>query len=231
MEDRPRVLRIGHRGAAGHAPENTLAAIRAGISLGVDFIELDIQRTCDGRLIVMHDQSVDRTTNGTGFVSDLTWNQLQALDAGKADPVPSLEAALAAIDGRAGAMLEAKAPALGPAIYQAVQVAGFASPVVYASFLHAEILAIRTLDPHAKTMALIDGVPISGAAFASEAQATHAGISFDSATPDFVAALHLANLQVWVYTVNQPALIARAITLGVDGIISDFPDRTPARLQ
>jgi glycerophosphoryl diester phosphodiesterase len=227
VEDRRRILRIGHRGAAGHAPENTLAAIRAGISRGVDFIELDVQRTRDGQLVIIHDHSVDRTTNGTGFVSDLSWNQLHALDAGVGESIPSLEAALAAIDGRAGAMLEVKASGLGPAIYQAVQSAGFTSPVLYASFLHAEILAIHTLDPHAKTMALIEGLPISGAAFALEARATHAGISLDSATPDFVAALHRADLQVWVYTVNEPRLIAQAIGLGVDGIISDFPDRIP----
>ncbi len=225
MEDRRRILRIGHRGAACHAPENTLAAIRAGISLGVDFIELDIQSTRDDRLIVIHDQSVDRTTNGTGFVSDLTGAQVQALDAGEGESVPTLEAALAAINSHAGAMLEVKAPNLGPAIYQTVQAAHFTSPVIYASFLHAEILAIHALDPHAKTLALIEGVPVSGADFAIEARATHAGISLDSATPDFVAALHRAGLQVWVYTVNQPALIPQVIALGVDGIISDFPDR------
>ena len=227
MDDRRRILRVGHRGAAGHAPENTLAAIRAGISLGVDFIELDIQRTRDNRLIVMHDPLVDRTTNGTGLVSDLTWGQLEVLDAGNGERVPSLESALSATNGCAGAMLEVKAPGLGPALYQAVQATGFTSFVVYASFLHAEISAIRTLDPHAKTMALIEGVPVSGSAFAIEAKATHAGISLDSATPDFVAALHRADLQVWVYTVNDPRLIAQAIALGVDGIISDFPDRIP----
>ena len=227
MEDRRRILRIGHRGAAGHAPENTLAAIRAGISLGVDFIELDIQRTRDDRLIVMHDPLVDRTTNGTGLVSDLTWDQLHTLDAGKGERVPSLESALSAINGRAGAMLEVKSLGLGPAIYDAVQAARFTGPVVYASFLHAEILAIHSLDPHANTMALIEGVPVSGSAFAIEAKATHVGIGLDSATPDFVAALHRASLQVWVYTVNDPRLIAQAIALGVDGIISDFPDRIP----
>ena len=77
-----RILRIGHRGAAGHAPENTIAAIRKGASLGVDFVELDVQCTRDGRLVVMHDKLVDRTTDGSGLVSDMTWDKLQLLDAG-----------------------------------------------------------------------------------------------------------------------------------------------------
>ncbi|MBH0193278.1 MAG: glycerophosphodiester phosphodiesterase, partial [Nitrospira sp.] len=67
-----RVLRIGHRGAAGHAPENTLAAIQKGIDLGVDFVEIDLRRTADGALVVLHDASVNRTTNGRGRVDRLS---------------------------------------------------------------------------------------------------------------------------------------------------------------
>jgi glycerophosphoryl diester phosphodiesterase len=227
VDDHRRILRIGHRGAAGHAPENTLAAIRAGLSLGVDFIELDIQSTRDRRLIVIHDHSVDRTTDGTGMVSDLTWKELQALDAGHGERIPSLEEALAAIDGQAGVMLEVKAAGLGPILYRAVRASSFAGPVVYASFLHAEIRAIHILDPQAKTLALMDCVPISGAAFARDAYATHVGLALDSSTPQFVATLHDAGLSVWVYTVNQPAPIAHAIAIGVDGIISDYPDHIP----
>ena len=228
MNDRPRILRIGHRGAAGHAPENTLAAIRAGLSLGVDFIELDIQRTRDGRLVVIHDHSIDRTTNGRGLVSELTWNQLQALDTGNGESIPSLEAALALINGHADAMLEVKSSGLGPSLYSAVQDTAFSGTVVYASFLHAEIRAIHALDPNAKTLALMECIPISGAAFARDANASLVGLGLDSATPEFIATLHVAGLSVWVYTVNQPDLIDYVISIGADGIISDYPDRIPA---
>ena len=220
-----RMLRIGHRGAAGHAPENTIAAIHAGISLGVDFVEMDVQRTRDGRLVVMHDALVDRTTDGTGLVSEMSWDELRLLDAGDGEGVPSVEAALAAADGRAGVMLEVKMLGIGPELYRAVQAAGFSGAVVYASFLHAEILAIRRIDPLAKTLALIEGVPLSGTAFAREAGATLVGMALDSASGEFVSALHDAGLEVWVYTVNEPRLIERAIALGVDGVISDFPER------
>jgi len=225
-----RVLRIGHRGAAGHAPENTLAAIRRGIALGSDFVEVDVQSTRDERLVLMHDTFVDRTTNGAGLVSELTWAELQRLDAGNGERVPSLEAALAAASGHAGVILEAKTPGIGPAIHRAVQASDFSGPVIYASFLHADILAIRSIDPLARTMALIESIPPAGVAFARDANATLVGLAIDSAAPGFIAALHNAGLEVLLYTVNEPSLIRTAIHLGADGIISDYPDRVPKTL-
>jgi glycerophosphoryl diester phosphodiesterase len=222
-----RILRIGHRGAAGHAPENTIAAIRRGVSLGVDFVELDVQRTRDGRLVVMHDKLVDRTTDGTGLVSEMTWDELQLLDAGNGEGVPCVEGALAAANGRAGAILEAKIPGIGLAIHRVVRASAFSGPVIYASFLHAEILEIRKIDPLARTMALMECVPVSGAALARDANATFVGLSLDCATAEFIAALHDGGLEVLLYTVNDPRLIHCAIELGADGVISDYPERIP----
>jgi glycerophosphoryl diester phosphodiesterase len=222
-----RILRIGHRGAAGHAPENTIAAIRRGVALGVDFVELDVQCTRDGRLVVMHDKLVDRTTDGIGLVSDMTWDKLQLLDAGLGEGVPSVEEALAAANGHVGVILEAKTPGIGPAIHHAVGRSAFSGRVIYASFLHAEILAIRKLDPLAITMALMECIPLSGAVFARDANATLVGLSFDSATAGFIARLHDAGFEVLLYTVNDPRLIERAIELGADGVISDYPERVP----
>lgn len=222
-----RILRIGHRGAAGHAPENTIAAIRTGIFLGVDFVELDVQRTRDGRLVVLHDELVDRTTNGTGPVCEMSWDELQLLDAGHGERVPSVEAALTAASGRAGMILEAKIPGIGADLFNAVQASLFSGSVIYASFLHAEILAIRRINPRARTMALIECVPLSGAAFAREASAALVGLALDSATAELITVLHDASLEVFLYTVNEPRMIAHAINLGADGVISDYPERVP----
>jgi glycerophosphoryl diester phosphodiesterase len=221
------ILRIGHRGAAGHAPENTIAAIRRGISLAVDYVELDVQRTRDGRLVLMHDKLVDRTTDGTGLVSEMTWDELQLLDAGNGEGVPGVEEALAEANGRAGAILETKTPGIGPAIHRVVQASAFSGPVIYASFLHGDILEIRKIDPLARTMALMECIPISGVGLARNANATLVGLSLDCATADFIAALHDASLEVFLYTVNDPRLIHCAIELGADGIISDYPERIP----
>jgi glycerophosphoryl diester phosphodiesterase len=226
-ENPRRILRVGHRGAAGHAPENTIAALRKAVSLDVDFVELDVRRTRDGRLAVIHDELVDRTTNGTGPVSEMTWHELQQLDAGNGERVPCVEAALAAANRHAGVILEIKVPGIGPDLHSIVRASPFVGPIIYASFLHMEILEIRKMDPLAATMALMECVPVSGAAFASDANATLVGLGHDSATAGFMAALHDAGLKVLLYTVNEPGLIQRAIDFGADGVISDYPERIP----
>ncbi len=85
------VLRIGHRGAAGHAPENTLASVENAISLGVDLVEVDVQRTSDGHLVIIHDIRVDRTTNGAGLVSGMSLRALRELYAGVRQHIPRVE--------------------------------------------------------------------------------------------------------------------------------------------
>ena len=219
------IIKVGHRGAAGHAPENTLAAIEKGVELGADFVEIDLQRTKDGRIVVMHDKFVDRTTNGSGRVTELAWNELRTLDAGEGQRIPLLEEALDTVNGRAGLILECITPELGVEIWQAVVSFGFRGPVIFASFLHREIRAIRDLDPRALTMALIEGALITPAAFALEAGATHAGTALDSTTPQVVNALHEVGLTVFVYTADTEEQIQLALQLGADGVISNYPDR------
>ena len=86
----PRTVRLGHRGASAHTPENTLLAFRRALELGADGIEVDIQRTADGELVLIHDDAVDRTTNGTGIVGEMTYAALAALDAGEGERIPTL---------------------------------------------------------------------------------------------------------------------------------------------
>ena len=225
-----RIVRIGHRGAAGHAPENTVAAIRKGIALGADFVEVDVRRTRDGCLVLLHDALVDRTTDGSGPVARMTWNELQRLDAGGGERVPSVEAALAAAAGQSGVMLEVKVPGIAAELCRVVQASGFPGPVIYVSFLHTEIAEIgrcSQMHPRARTMALFQCVPASGAAFVRNAGATMVGLAHDFVSAECIATLHDAGLEVWLYTVNEPPMIRRAIEMGADGIISDFPDRVP----
>lgn len=99
-----RPLRIGHRGAAGHAPENTLCSVEKALALGVDVIEIDVHRSRDGHIMVMHDDRVDRTTNGNGYIRDLTLEQLRTLE----PRVPTLGEVLNTVEGRAAVMIEMK---------------------------------------------------------------------------------------------------------------------------
>ncbi len=218
-------LRIGHRGAAGHAPENTVAALELAIKYGVDMVEFDVRRSADGALVLLHDDSVDRTTNGEGRIEEMSLRVLRELDAGGGERIPLLEEALACLSGRAGAMIELKVRGIAADVCAKVQGANFHGTVIYASFFHEELLTVRRLMGNALTLALIEDAPIHSTAFAADVQATHAGLALNAVTPALVKALQDQGIKVFVYTVDEPTDIARLKQMSVDGIISNFPDR------
>ncbi len=210
-------LRIGHRGAAGHVRENTARSFLRALDLGVDLIETDLRHTADGAIVLCHDAWI-----GGHPVHGTTLAGLRAMD----DEMATLEELLAITNGRCGLMLEIKVTGLAAQTIAAAS--GFPGPLVYASFHHDELLAVRRLQPNAQTLALIHAAPVDKARFAIDAQATHAGIQIEFASEAFVSELWNSGLQVFVYTVNEPADIAAMKELGVQGIISDYPDRLPS---
>ena len=220
-----KALRIGHRGACGHAPENTLASIERAIALGCALTEVDVRRTADGALVLLHDESVDRTTNGQGLVGEMTLEDIRKLDAGGGQTLPTLGEALTAASGRIGLILELKAEGLAYDVCAIVRASGFAGPIIYASFLHEELQHVRRADQDSKTLVLFKRLPKDPGAEAVRLQTTHVGLRFDTASRPLVNTLHKVRLTVFVYTVNRPADIAKMKTFGVDGIISDFCNR------
>jgi Glycerophosphoryl diester phosphodiesterase len=224
----PRVLRIGHRGAAGHAPENTLAAVRQGIELGVDFVEIDVRRTADGVLVALHDATVNRTTNGRGRVEALSLGEVRKLDAGNGERIPTVEEVLQMAGGRTGLMLELKVDGLAHLTVQTVQKVQLDTPVIYASFLHKELTHVRAVETEAALMVLFDRLPRTPVPYAMQYQPVYVGLRHDRATRPLVEAFHRENVKVWVYTANSLTDIARAISIGVDGVISNFPERIPS---
>lgn len=219
-----KVLRIGHRGAAGHAPENTLAAIRKGIALGVDFVEIDVRRTADGVLVVLHDGTVNRTTNGKGRVDRLCLRDIEKLNAGSGEHIPTLDEVLRVARGEAGLMLELKVKGVAPQTVEVVREAGFRDPVIYASFLHDELKQVRTVDPGASLMVLFGSLSRISVPHAMK-YGPYVGLRHDKATRPLVDAFHRADLLVFVYTADAPSDIQHALSLDVDGIISNFPER------
>lgn len=218
-------LRIGHRGACGHAPENTLASIEQAIALKCDLTEVDVQRTADGSLILLHDERVDRTMNGNGAVAEMDLEDVRKLDTGRGQKIPTLEEALSTAHGRIGLILELKSEGLAYDVCGIVRASGFPGEIIYASFLHDELQHVRRADPDTKTLVLFKRLPKNPASEATRLQATHVGLRFDTATRPLVKALHKARLAVFVYTVNRPSDITTMRMLGVDGIVSNFPDR------
>jgi glycerophosphoryl diester phosphodiesterase len=220
-----RVLTIGHRGTAGYAPENTLAAIRKGIELGVDFVELDLRCTADGVIVALHDSSVNRTTNGKGHIEQLSLRQLKAFDAGNGERIPTLEEVLEVVAGKSGLMLELKVKGIAQKTVEAVQRVEFKEPVIYASFLHEELESIRSVDARAFVMALFGRLRSAPVTRALKYRASHVGLRHDTVTRGLVEAFHREHLLVFVYTADRTREIQRAFSAGVDGIISNIPDR------
>ena len=218
------ILRIGHRGACGHAPENTLASIERAIALRCAFTEVDVRRTSDDELVLLHDKRVNRTTNGRGRVAELTLPDIRTLDAGGGQSPPTLDDVLNAASGRIGLILELKTGGLAYDVCAIVRASGFNQPVIYASFLQEELQHVRRANPDAQTMILFTRLPTNPGAVAVGLHATHVGLRLNTVTEPLVTVLHNERLIVFAYTANTPDKINKMKALGVDGIISDFPD-------
>lgn len=232
MSKAPSFLSIGHRGARGHAPENTLLAIDTGIGLGADMIEFDVQ-LCGGQLVVLHDPRLERTTNGTGRVSEVPFEYLRRLDAGKGQQIPTLHEVLALVAGRTSLNVEIKsangtAAAVATVLREALSDGWQTHQFLVSSFHLPELYEFKQLAPEIPIAVLLCGVPLDWAACATEMGAHALNISAEFADPMLVRDAHARGLKVHAYTVNHPADIAAMRNLGLDGVFSDYPERVTA---
>jgi glycerophosphoryl diester phosphodiesterase len=220
-------LCIGHRGAAGHEPENTLRSIRRALEFGAQGVEIDVWLV-DGQLLVIHDETLQRTTNGHGPVARQSFEQLRKLDAGKGEVIPTLREVFQAVDRQAIINIELKGRGTaGPVcalIEEFVGEQGWSyESFVVSSFLRRELAQVT----HPKIrvgMLCAKPMPLYHiAARRLGAWSIHPAARYTSAR--FVENAHRRGYKVFVYTVNTPAEIARMRALGVDGIFTDYPDR------
>ncbi len=225
------MLVIAHRGASGHAPENTLAAFKRALGMGATFIETDLQLTRDSRFVAMHDATVNRTTNGQGKVHDLTLTELRRLDAGSwfgsefaGERIPTLEEVLEfSKKNDVVFYLELK-----PGGSWGGEQSGEIPRAVVISF-DADILArVRRIEPTLMTGLLYDGQIEEPLEKALEVGARQLAVRGDLVTPSLLKDARKRDLQVVCWTVNHPAHIRMLMAAGVDGIMSDYPDRLVA---
>lgn len=222
--------RIGHRGACGYAPENTLLSVQKALELGVDGFECDIQLSSDGEPVVIHDDTLERTTSGTGSVADHSLAALRRLDAGQGERIPSLKDVLALTDRRCRLFIELKAEAAAvPVVEQithSVLEEGWDYEHFYVcSFDHFQLLAVRTMNTRIRTCALFAGIPVQLAGMGADAGAWSVNPCIHHLNRRLVDDAHRKGLRVLTWTANAPAHIEKAKALGVDGIFSDYPDR------
>ncbi len=239
---------IAHRGASAYSPENTLPAVDLGADMRSDYVEIDVQMTSDGELVVMHDTTLARTTDveerfpdrAPWNVGDFTLAEIQTLDAGSwfgaqfaGTGVPTLQEVLDTLHGRAGLLLEVKSPALYPGIAEAIvaeldgegwlRANPRAGRLVVQSFDWEFMRYFNTLAPQVPA-GLLGGPPSEAQMAELSTWADQINPSHTRVTPAFVEMVHRYGMETWPYTVNTADRMRQLIDLGVDGIITNHPD-------
>jgi glycerophosphoryl diester phosphodiesterase len=215
---------MGHRGAAGVEPENTLRSFRRALDLGVAMVELDVHLTKDGRLAVIHDDTLDRTTNGRGPVKDFTLAELQRLDAGQGERLPALEEVFSLVKGKVRLVVELKEPEAAPALlrfFQEERAFEFATVI---SFWHPAVKVLKEQEPRLTTGVLMVGCPVDPVGLAQAARADALVLQYAYVTPKLVAAAHSHNLLVYVWNIDDIDTLNPYLTMNLDGIGSNRPD-------
>lgn len=230
------VLVIAHRGASGYAPENTMAAFRRAVAQGVTFIETDLQLSRDARFVAIHDETLERTTNGKGNVHYFTLAELRRLDAGSwfssefaGEPIPTLEDILDFskkndvvfyLELKPGSSWGGEHALIG-----ALRESGEIPRVVVISFNAAIVQKLREIEPTLMTGLLYDGQLERPIDKALEVGARQLAVRGDLVTPALLAQARSKDLQVVCWTVNHGVHMRMLVEAGVDGIMSDYPDR------
>lgn len=231
------IMTIGHRGANAYAPENTLAAFRKAILMGMDMIELDVHMTSDSQLVVIHDDTVDRTTDGSGYIIQMTLEEIRKLDAGSwfnvsfaGERIPTLEESLALIKMYGVKVnIEIKTipmtyPGIEQMVIDLVNTMGMADSVLISSFSPYSTMYCGVNSDIECGMLMNADTPVGleCPVIATFAEALHSELT--TTTQELVDMAHSSGLKVNVWTVDDPADMSSLLEMGCDGIITNCPD-------
>ncbi|MBY0148410.1 glycerophosphodiester phosphodiesterase family protein [Neobacillus niacini] len=241
-----KVDNVAHRGASGYAPENTIAAFDKGVDMKSDYIEIDVQRSKDGELVIIHDTTVDRTTDGTGRVKELTFEQIRSLDAGswkgeefKGEKIPTFDEILDRYHGKVGILIELKAPELYPGIEaqvaQELTERNLDKPqnekIIIQSFNFESMKITNSLLPKVPI-----GVLTSNRAHTTEqalkefaTYADYVNPSYGIVSKELVDQVHSLGMKIQSWTVRSQEAADFLLEMNVDGIITDYPDYVDPR--
>ena len=217
------MLRIGHRGARAYAPENTLTSFKKAIEIGVDAVELDVRRTKDNQIVVIHDADIKRTTNGEGLVSELTLAQIKSFSADGGEKIPTLQEALDFLDKKVKVLVELKEAGIEEQVLSIVQMKGLEKNVVVISFLEEALRKLRELNNSIET-GLVYAKHSNPVKSALELKANYLVALYRFTHTVTVQKAHENGLKIIVWTINNPEEAKEYAKKGVDGIASDKPD-------
>jgi glycerophosphoryl diester phosphodiesterase len=238
-----RPLVTSHAACKGHAPENTLAGIEAALRLGVDAIEIDVHATADGVPVLLHDDTVDRTTDGRGDIRQMTFERARSLDAGAKQfvpqfhgaRIPSLAEVLDLTRGKALLQIEIKEPDIEPQVAAVVRAADAISDCEVHSFGWRIVKEMRAVEPRMAAMHLTDSRRVVDweqyFGFVLSLHAQGVSVHYTSATPERVRAGQRRGLTFMVWTVDEERDIAAMVDAGADSICSNFPDVVSSVLE
>lgn len=221
------MLVIGHRGAAGHALENTIESIGCAIGMGVDYIEIDVQPTRDGRLVVFHDRTMRRLTGLHGYVRDYTFVELtEKANLSNRQRIPSFEEVCDLVaESNVGLYVEIKRAGIESSILKTLCKYFDISSCLIGSFYHRSILKLKQLDSTVKTIALMVGVPVTTRNIVRDSQCNYLGLGIGSLDEQQIREVRSEGCGVIIWTVDEADDLPLLCELGIDGVVSNFPDR------
>jgi glycerophosphoryl diester phosphodiesterase len=217
------MLRIGHRGARAYAPENTLTSFKKAIEIGVDAIELDVRKTKDNQLVIIHDADIKRTTNGKGLIGKLTLSQIKSYSAEKVEKVPTFQKALDFLDKKVKVLVELKETGIEEQVLSTVKMMGLEKNVVSISFLEEALTKLRELNKDIET-GLIYAKHSNPIKAALELKANYLVALYRFTHTATVEKAHQKGLKILVWTINTIDEAKEYAKEDVDGIASDKPD-------
>lgn len=225
---------IGHRGASGYTSENTLSSFQKAIALGVDMIELDVYVIKTGEVVVFHDKTVDRTTNGFGKIENYTFNELRKLDAGNGEKVPLLTEVLDLLHKRLAINIELKGKGTAKPVadiirYYVTKKNWNSSLFLVTSFNQEEITTFAKHYPAIQVGVLFASKSAKYNVLAKTRNAYALNMNAENITRKNVQQIHAHNMKVFAYTVNTKADARRMARMKVDGIFTNYPDRFATR--
>ncbi|MBO0321379.1 glycerophosphodiester phosphodiesterase [Muricauda sp. CAU 1633] len=223
-------LVIGHRGAMGHETENTLVSIKKAMDLGVDMVEIDVFRIDSGEIAVFHDRTVDRLTNGSGMIEDYNMFAMRQLVVEGGHRIPILQDVLKLINNQVALNIELKGYKTADKVNQIVSYyisdRGWSPDnIIISSFIWDELREMRKINPEVKIAVLTEEDPLQAIEVAKELNAVAINPNYTTLTQENTDKIHDEDLKVYTWTVNEPEDIQRMKDFGVDGIITNYPER------
>lgn len=225
--NKSQIIIIGHKGANKSEPENTIKSFRKAIELQADYIELDVQVSKDGEIVVIHDYEISDLTDHSGNVKEMTLDELKQLDMGEGEKIPTLQEVIKLAQGKIGLQIEIKVNEIGKKIIEMLRDANLIESTIISSFIHNELVKIKKLEPEIKLGALLseriseprDLINITKRVIKKNLFAVHP--YFAGVNRELIEFAHKNNLKVNVWTINEKPDMERLIKLGIDGIITD----------